>query len=599
MRVILTGFMGAGKTTVGRLLARHLGWAFLDLDELVTLAAGRSIPDLFAAEGEAGFRAREAEALATALALERVVIATGGGTVLAPANRERLAREPWVFWLTAPVAELARRLEGDAGRPLLATPGAGDGAAAGHGPEETRGRRLAERIASLLAAREAAYAAVARYRIPTEGRDPARVAADILALLPGTVLPGNGRVAGGAARGDAPPAPPSPPQDTGLVVTAGSHRYPVWVRPGALGDLAGLLAASGEAGLGPAGGDPGGRAPVALVVADPVVAALYGSTVRQALAEAGFRVHQAIVPPGEEAKSLGWAQYLYDRLLDAGAGRDAWVWALGGGVVGDLAGFVAATYMRGLAFAQLPTTLLAQVDASVGGKVAVNHPRAKNLIGAFHHPRLVVADPRSLLTLPGRTYRCGLAEMVKHALLDSPAAVAELEGALAALRARDPGVLAPLIAASIGVKARYVALDPDERGPRAHLNLGHTFAHALEAATGYRVPHGEAVAAGLCLATALSARLGLCDPALARRVEELIGQLDLPTTLAEAAGRSEVAPPPAAALLDRLQHDKKKRGGRVRFVLIRAPGRVEVRGDVPPELVAELVERSLAGRPAL
>ncbi|ADU50342.1 3-dehydroquinate synthase [Thermaerobacter marianensis DSM 12885] len=658
MRIVLVGLMGAGKTTVGRALAARLGWAFLDLDDLIEQEAGQTVADLFAREGEAGFRTREEQALATALTLERVVLATGGGAVLSARNRQRLAAEPWVFWLEAPPDELARRLAGPgaAARPLLAgatgrpatPPPAGSGAGfpagsvgadvpnsgrsgePGAHPARAGGaggaggpdaEALVARLAGLLQQRQAAYAAVARHRIPTAGRSVDQVVTGLLETLQ----------ASGWARPVQGPSTrpyPAPVPDPDLVIEAGPDRYPLWVRPGTVGpvEAAGLevlVAAvaglqSGGGGAGPAGSsgmvarsrgggqppasglappEPGERAPVALLVSDPVVAALYGHGVAAALDQAGFHVVRAVVPAGEEAKSLHWASALYDRLLEAGAGRDAWVFALGGGVVGDLAGFVAATYMRGIAFAQLPTTLLAQVDASAGGKVAVNHPRAKNLIGAFHQPRLVVADPATLVTQPWPAYRGGLAEMVKHALLDGEDHLASLEAAVPRLRERDPHQLAPLIARSVAVKARIVAVDPEERGPRAFLNLGHTFAHALEAATGYRVPHGDAVAAGLALALALSERLGMIPAGLAARVQHLLARLGLPVTLAEACRAWDVPPPEAAAVLGRLLYDKKNRRGRVRFVLLGAPGQVTLRDDVPPALVEELVRRSLAGGP--
>ncbi|MDQ7028663.1 MAG: 3-dehydroquinate synthase [Ardenticatenia bacterium] len=305
------------------------------------------------------------------------------------------------------------------------------------------------------------------------------------------------------------------------------------------------------------------------------VAPLHAASVRADLAAAGLEAHVYTIPAGEASKTWQTVLPLYGRLLADGFDRTSTVLALGGGVVGDLAGFVAATYMRGIAFVQVPTSLLAMVDASVGGKVGVDHPQAKNLIGAFKQPALVVADTRFLRTLPARERRCGLAEVVKHGLIGAPHILTWLESG----RWSWPA----LIREAIAVKKAVVEDDPFERGRRAVLNLGHTFAHALEVVSNYTLPHGEAVAVGLVLAARLAVRVGLADEPLAARVEALLHTLGLPVRLS--------ADP--AAVWQAMQGDKKKARGRLRFVLPRAVGDVIVTDAVPPEVVRTVLAEIL------
>lgn len=353
-----------------------------------------------------------------------------------------------------------------------------------------------------------------------------------------------------------------------LTVHLGPRSYPVLVGPGLLD---GIGEACARLGLGRR---------VAVVTQPP--AAPYAARVRASLEAAGFVVTALEVPDGEAAKSLEQARVLWDAFLAAGLDRSAWVAAVGGGVVGDLAGFAAATYMRGLGLVQVPTTLLAQVDASVGGKVAVNHPAAKNLIGAFHQPRLVLVDPETLGTLPEREYRSGLAEVVKTGAALDAELFGRLETGVEAVRRRDPGVLEGLIAACCADKATIVQQDErEESGLRMVLNYGHTVGHALETLGGYVTwRHGEAVAVGMVVAGRLSIRLGLADPAVATRQEALLGALGLPT---------DFAGPEPDEVVTVLRRDKKAREGRVPFVLLKALGRAEVCFDVPLALVREVL----------
>jgi 3-dehydroquinate synthase len=317
------------------------------------------------------------------------------------------------------------------------------------------------------------------------------------------------------------------------------------------------------------------------VLTDTVVGPLYLARVRAALQQAGSRVTEIVVEHGERAKGWSTLERVFDALLAARLGRDATVVALGGGVVGDLAGFAAAVYQRGIPFIQVPTTLLAQVDSSVGGKTAINHPRGKNMIGAFHQPRVVISDVATLDSLPERELRSGLAEVIKHgAALDAPF-FDWLERHIAKLLARDRGALAYAVRRSCELKAAVVAEDERETGRRALLNLGHTFGHAIETATGFGPwLHGEAVAAGMAMAADLSARTGRLPRADAERIRALIARAGLPTR-----------PPRLARELWRelIALDKKSAAGRVRFVLLDAIGRAQLHADVDERLLDEVL----------
>jgi 3-dehydroquinate synthase len=311
--------------------------------------------------------------------------------------------------------------------------------------------------------------------------------------------------------------------------------------------------------------------PRAVIVADAAVEAVHGARLRKTLAEAGISNHTILIPPGEEQKSFAGLERLCHDLLALEVERGDLIIAFGGGVVGDLTGFAAAILKRGVDFVQIPTTLLAQVDASVGGKTAIDMPEGKNLIGAFHQPRLVLADLAVLSTLPEREVRCGYAEIVKYGLVGDADFFAWLEVNGREVIARQGEALAHAIARSVEMKAAIVAEDERESGRRALLNLGHTFAHALEAEAGYgqALKHGEAVAVGCALAFRLSARLGLCAAADAERAARAIAAADLPIGLENLPG----APFAADALMARMAQDKKAKGGALTFILARGVGR--------------------------
>jgi 3-dehydroquinate synthase len=351
-----------------------------------------------------------------------------------------------------------------------------------------------------------------------------------------------------------------------LRVELGSRSYPIHIGEGII-DQRALYAPHAMAG--------------AAVISNAVVAPLYLSRVRTALESAGARVTEVVVEDGEQAKRWQTLEQVFDAMLAARLGRDSLVVALGGGVVGDLAGFAAAVYQRGVACLQLPTTLLAQVDSSVGGKVAINHARGKNMVGAFHQPCAVIADIAVLDTLPDRELRAGLAEVIKHAVaLDVPF-MGWLEKNVEKLLARDRASLTYAVRRCCELKAGIVAADEREAGMRALLNFGHTFGHAIEAGTGYGTwLHGEAIAAGMVMGAELSMRLGLIGKHEVERLRKLIAR----------AGLSVKGPPLAPEkLMELMAVDKKSAQGKVRFVLLEEIGKATLLGGLDERLVREAI----------
>jgi 3-dehydroquinate synthase len=327
----------------------------------------------------------------------------------------------------------------------------------------------------------------------------------------------------------------------------------------------------------------------ALVVTAPAIGRRYGAAVLRSLGQAGITARRLDVPDGERAKTLRQAARLYEAFLDAGADRGSVAVALGGGTVGDLTGFVAATLLRGIPFVQVPTTLLAMADASVGGKTGVNLPRGKNLVGAFHQPRLVWIDVATLRSLPRRELAAGLAEVIKHAAIADESLFRALETDLDRVLGLDPEVLVPVLERSCAIKAAVVARDERETGDaRLLLNFGHTLGHAVEALRGYRgVHHGEAVAMGMVFAARRSEELGLAPLGTSERLAALLQRAGLPIALPEL---------PRGAYLEALRVDKKRRDARIRFVVLRGIGSAETRPLRPEEILATLVHRAPSRR---
>jgi shikimate kinase / 3-dehydroquinate synthase len=535
-RIILIGPTGSGKTSVGAAVASLLGWSFVDTDALVEQVAGMSIPAIFTSEGEAHFRERESAALLAALERVRAVIATGGGIGERPAHTKLMRSRGWVVCLMATPETVWHRLttEGEPGavatrRPMLA------------------GSDPLARLHALQARRQGWYAA-ADETIRSDDLVVDDVAARVAAGLVGRGLL----------------APQGAEAVSRHVRTRGGDEYAVAVAWGGLAQLGAQLTLL--------------KLPRRLhLIADASVATLYEPAVMPALLRAGFEPLVYRVPTGEVSKSREQLEAIYDWLAERRAERHEALVALGGGVVGDLAGFAAATYLRGMPLVQVPTSLLAQVDAAVGGKTGINHRCGKNLIGAFYPPRLVLTDPAALLTLPARQRAEGWAEAVKHGVALDAAYFALLEREATALLEREPAALTRAIAGSVAIKASVVEGDERERegGARHLLNYGHTLAHAIEAVTGYSTwLHGEAVAVGMVAAARLGQRSGLTPAEVVARLEALLARFGLPIR----AERLSIS-----ALLSAALWDKKVRGGQVRWVLPTALGAATLTADVPEQ----------------
>ena len=505
-KIFIYGPPGSGKSAAGRHLASALGLPFYDLDEEIEARSRATIPELFQREGEAGFRRRERRVLAKFL-VGAGVVALGGGALLNPSNRSDVEAAGRVICLSAAVDDLVERLLADVEeRPLLA----GD---------------LHSRLAELLEHRAAHYKSFA-LQVETSGLSPDATAWEAQVRLGMFHVRGMG------------------------------SGYDVRVLPGGLEQIGEMLAQRRL------------KAPVALV-ADEHVAPLYGEKVLRSLQAAGLESRLALIPAGEQHKSLQTVDALWEAFLDGGLERGSTVLALGGGVTGDLAGFAAATYLRGVAWVAAPTSLLAMVDASLGGKTGADLPRGKNLVGAFHPPRLVLADPSALASLPEAELRSGLAEVVKAGVIGDEALFRLCASGWQAVM----GALDRVVQRSMAVKVRLIQEDPYEKGQRAALNLGHTIGHALEAGSGYKLRHGEAVSIGMVAAARMSERLGIAQPGLAEEIAAALQGLGLP-----------VAAPPAMdweTILQGMRVDKKRSGGALRFALPVHIGKVQVGIEVP------------------
>lgn len=533
--IILIGMMGSGKTTAGRLLAKQLGKTFIDSDEEIQRRTGVTIPHIFDVEGEAGFRQRETSVLEDLSERRDMVLATGGGAILSSHNRSVLKASGIVIYLKSSVHDLWQRTRHDTNRPLLQT-------------ADPRAK-----LQELFEQRDPLYSEIADIVMHT-GKQSVHV---LLMRLQQRLqeLRANNNV-----RED----------ESMKTISVGlaERSYPIHIGSDLLNKSELLL--------------PYLPRKRAVIVSNTTVAPLYLDRLKEVLVHHQINIESIILPDGEQYKNSESMDLIYDALLRAHCERSTPIIALGGGVVGDMTGFAAASYLRGVPFIQIPTTLLSQVDSSVGGKTGINHPLGKNMIGAFYQPLVVLADVTTLDTLSDKELRAGVAEVIKYGLIRDLPFLEWLEANIEKILSRDKAALQYAIARSCQNKAEVVGNDERESGERALLNLGHTFGHAIENGMGYGVwLHGEAVATGTIMAADLSYRLGWLNAEDVVRVRKLFERAGLPT----------VGPKLGAEKYMQLMGlDKKVADGKIRFVLLRALGNAVMTGDVPQELLEQTLE---------
>ena len=553
--IYLIGLMGSGKTTVGRALAKKLNKRFIDSDHEIEARTGASVALIFEIEGEEAFRQREAEVIRELTLLDDIVLATGGGAILHPQSRALLSQRGTVIYLRASVNSILQRTSHDKNRPLLQT---------------ADPRR---RIEELSRQREPLYTEIADIVIDTGRPNIQFLTHSILLQLQANApkatdhdMPVQSATPRTQATDKEIAISASTSSPHVLQVDLGQRSYPIAIGHGLIGNPE-LVAEHirGER--------------VAIVTND-VVAPLYLTAVQQALATAGKQVSTVILPDGEVHKNWSHLMTIFDALLAEKCDRKTTLIALGGGVVGDMTGFAAASYLRGVPFIQIPTTLLAQVDSSVGGKTGINHPLGKNMIGAFYQPQAVLADIDTLKTLPAREISAGLAEVIKYGAVLDAAFFDWLEQNIGVLLAGDSAALIHAIRRSCEIKADVVRQDEREGGLRAVLNFGHTFGHAIEAGMGYGVwLHGEAVGCGMVMAAELSLRMGFIDAAQKARVLALVHRAGLPTVAPDLG---------LTRWLELMDVDKKNDGGEIRFILMQPLGAACLT-SVPADMLAATI----------
>ncbi|MBI5747036.1 MAG: 3-dehydroquinate synthase [Nitrospirae bacterium] len=526
--IILVGFMGSGKSSVGRELARSIGYGFVDTDKMIEAQTGMSIREAFERDGEPNFRRIEKGIIRGLADIRSSVIATGGGAIVDPENLESLKKNGIMIWLKATPDAIMKRTEGNSDRPLL-------------GNKD----RLGE-IKRLLEIREPYYKK-ADISIDTTRMDIPQIVSEIAGMTKDYTVEDSG---------------PAKKVRVGL----GSRAYDIDIGVG-LDDFGTRLL---DLGLGKK----------IAVVTNPKVNKLYGKRVLSSIKKEGFEVRIIEIPDGERYKTIRWANHIYDNLIDWRFERSSCLIALGGGVIGDITGFAAATFLRGISYIQVPTTLVAQVDSSVGGKTGLDHKKGKNLIGAFYQPRLVYIDPSVLASLDKREFIAGMAEVIKYGAIADRAFFSFLEKNMDKIRNLDPGAIYKVILRSCEIKAQVVAEDEREADRRRILNFGHTIGHAIETLTGYsRLRHGEAVAIGMLKAAELSGMLEVCSKDDIRRLRDLISSAGLPIAMPK-IGSDEI--------IRTMELDKKVSGGEINFVLMRSIGDVFVRPVSRKELVSLL-----------
>jgi shikimate kinase/3-dehydroquinate synthase len=534
--IVLVGIMGSGKTSVGRRLAARLGLDFVDADAAIETAARMTIAEIFKRHGETFFRDREHHVIARLIGEGQKVLATGGGAFMREDTRMKISERAISIWLKADLDVLMRRVRKRSNRPLLHT----------EDPETTMQRLIDDRYPVY---------GLADFTVMSSDGPHDGVVENILVALERGLPPDTGPQ---PHAHDLAPGHYMQSQAVTVPVELGARRYDILIGSHLIEDAGAQIARL----------FPGSAC---AVITDRNVAERHLPSLEAGLDMAGIRHTRCIVEPGEASKSYETFATVCDSIIESRMERRDLVIALGGGVIGDLAGFAAASVRRGMRFVQIPTTLLSQVDSSVGGKTGINSRHGKNLVGAFHQPSLVLADTGALSTLPEREFRAGYAEVAKYGLIDNAEFFAWLEKNWRGVFGAGPE-LTHAIATSCASKASVVIRDETEQGDRALLNLGHTFGHALESLTRYdgsRLVHGEGVSIGMACAFRFSAGLGQCSHEEADRAIAHLSAVGLPTRIRAIPGWTA----DAQTILDAMYQDKKVERGALTFILARGIGK--------------------------
>lgn len=511
MNLILAGPPGTGKTTLGRLCAKLLGYTLVDTDEEISKQTGKSIAEIFSTQGEDVFRDIESNTLAKIIKYKNSVISLGGGTLLSDINRSIAKDHGVLICLRASESNIEARLANNDERPLL-----------------QNNKENLSSISVLLAQRKAHYDSF-DFQLKTDDTKPDVLAEHIVDKL----MPWH------------------------HTITTNTGGYPLILGVKALTYLTSML-------------NNHGLPKPNLIISDTNIAPLWSNKLGRQLSIPVFSI-----PDGESHKTLETVHNIYDQFLLHDLDRSSLVLVVGGGVVGDIAGFAAATYMRGIRWVNIPTTLLSMIDASIGGKVGVDLPQGKNMIGAFHPPEMVLADPETLTTLPDNEYKAGLAEVIKHGII----ADAEL---FSLVNSKSLPLSRDLLQKALEVKINIIQQDPFERNERAKLNLGHTIGHGVEAASNYRLRHGEAIAIGLYGEALLAEQIGIADPGLSSKIEKQLASLGLPT---KCPGLSTIQ------IKQLMSTDKKKKSGNLYFTLPTSIGAVDYDVQVEDNILTKTIER--------
>jgi len=524
MKIVLTGFMGTGKTSVGKELSRKLGYQFIDTDVLIESREGKPVSLIFKENGEDYFRKLEQAVVREVSLMNNIVIATGGGVIKNRNNVENLGRRGIVIWLKADPGIILKRVMLEGGkRPLLEV-------------EEPL-----KEINKLLTERKPLYTQ-ADASVDTNYITPEETAEEILEMLA---------------------------LDARLVTVDLKERsYDIVIGSKVLNKLGLRLKEF--------------RPSRVAVVSNKTVFPIYKDTILKALNDFDITPEVILIPDGEEYKDFTWTYYIHGELLKGRFDRNSLLVAFGGGVVGDITGFAASTYMRGIRYVQVPTTLLAQVDSSVGGKTGVNHPLGKNMIGTFYQPSLVMTDIDTIRTLPKGEFSAGIAEIIKYGVIADRELFNYLENNRENILSLSDSII-HVIKRSCEIKARIVSKDEKEAGLRAILNFGHTIGHAIETATGYkRFLHGEAVAIGMCAAADLAVIMNIFRKKEAERIRSLVEQYKLPNKIPDNINSSDI--------INAMEIDKKVKEGKIRFILPESIGKVRIQDSVDRELIKEVLQ---------